>query len=400
MLKSGKFTVIIGGALTAISLFFFFQNCAKSKFVDPDPRHSVLALGICKVCSDESGTGLNCRENINSAFAGCHYESCNSGYQMNLQNQCVPVVCTPGAIANCAVDHGEGRKTCNENSQGYGACSATDCESGFVLLAGQCITETPFCIAESHRDCSTDSTFGVETCNAQGTTYDACVFGDCKPGYNRDGGEACVLNACTPEATTPCTVGAAAGLQTCNSAGSGWSSCEINGCQQGYVLKDGVCVVQICTPGSEYVCEFAHGSGIKICNNDGTDYGQCNLLGCQNGYTLENSQCHEQVCVPSSASSCIGESGTGIKYCYENGLGHKPCELNSCDSGFTLKNGQCVAEDSCDDDETSACTQQFGTGVRECNPNSHKLGPCSLTACNTGYQLVNQGGSNACKKIK
>lgn len=410
---------LAGGLLTlAVATVVIFQNCAKAKFNDPNTRYSAMAMGMCQECGDDSGRGLSCRPSKEEPFSQCIFESCNPGFKFE-DFKCVPVVCQPGAIANCAVAHGDGRMTCNQNGQGYGACVALDCETGFTLASGACIavevpqqtpppvaTETPtpaptpLCVAGTHRDCSTSSTNGTQTCNVEGSGYDACVLGDCKQGYNKEGGGECIANICEPATVTPCTVGAGVGFKTCNSQGAGWGACEINGCQQGYTLINGVCTVQICMPGEESVCEFANGSGTKICNQDGVDYGSCTLIGCQRGYFPENGQCLEQKCTPSSQDTCVGDGGTGVKYCYENGRGHGPCHLNSCDPGFKLKNGQCVTEDSCEAGETLACTQQFGTGVRTCNTSSHKLGPCELNACNPGYQLVSQGGVNACKKIK
>lgn len=408
MRNSAKFTLTGTFLLLATVTVFIFQNCAKAKFVDPDPVHSAMALGICQRCGDETGRGSQCRASKNDTFSVCLFESCNPGFKI-AGVKCIPVVCEAGSIANCAVNHGEGRMTCNANGEGYGTCVAADCENGFSLTGGICVAvvepedntpvTTPICVAGTHRDCSTESTSGAETCNEQGSGYGTCVLGSCKAGYNNQAGGECVANVCEPSTVTPCSVGAAVGFNTCNSQGAGWGVCEINGCQQGYNLKNGVCEIPVCTPGLESVCEFANGSGVKTCNQDGTDYGSCTLMGCQQGYYQENGQCWENKCTPSSQDTCVGESGAGVRYCYENGRGHGPCQLTSCDPGFKLKNGQCVTEDSCDAGETLACTQQFGTGVRTCNTNSHKLGPCELTACNQGYALVNQNG-NACKKIK
>jgi hypothetical protein len=424
---TAKWLWSFGFVASAIIAVVVFQNCAKAKFNDPNPRYSLMTMGMCQECGDNTGRGIACRASKQDAFPACVIESCFPGYKYD-GGKCVPVICEAGTIANCPVPHGDGRMTCNPSGQGYGTCSAVDCESGYTLTNGACVavegplslptptpTPSPFpeetpvptptatpvlvCTPASHRDCSSDSTFGIQTCSDDGAVYGNCVFGDCKPGYNKaDGGE-CVPNICEPSTITPCTIGAAVGFKTCNSQGAGWGVCEINGCQQGYVLKDGVCTVQVCTPGQQSVCEFANGSGTKTCNQDGTNYGPCNLVACTRGYSNQEGQCKEQQCVPSSQDICVGESGTGVMYCYENGMGHGPCNLNKCDEGFKLNAGQCVANDYCNAGETLACTQQFGTGVRTCDTNSHKLGPCELTACNPGYQLVNQNG-NACKKIK
>ncbi len=435
-----RIKVVIGCIVLALGMGVLFQNCAESKFVDPDTRHSAIALGYCQECKDESGSGLSCRKDTESAFSSCNYEACNPGLQMQSRS-CVLVVCEAGSVANCEVPHGEGRRICNAGGVGYSPCAVIECESGYkvsddnkkcIKVEGEPEPETttttstttttmptdeettttttttsttttlpptePVCTPGAHRDCSTDSTYGSATCNGDGMAYGACEMGDCKPGYHNEGGS-CVANSCEPSSVTPCTSGAGYGYKTCNSIGSGWGTCEINSCQQGYKLKDGVCTVHACDPGTEAVCDFDHGTGVKICNQNGSNYGSCQLVACQTGYQIQGNHCVEQVCSPGSTTSCVGESGTGVKTCNNNGMGYGNCQLTTCDPGFKLKNGMCVAEDSCDDGETVACTQQNGTGLRTCNTANHKFGPCFLNACNPGYELVNQNG-NACKKVK
>lgn len=385
--------LVIGGASATI-----FQNCAKAKFNDPDPVHSAFAKGLCRQCGNASGRGVECRKDLNSNFEGCVFESCISGFQLESKS-CVSVVCTAGAIADCAVENGEGRKICNGDGKGYSACVAFSCNPGFELQDGLCVAVPEMvCDPGSHRDCSSVSAEGVETCNAEGSGYGACQYGDCKAGYHKDDGGQCVANLCEPNTITPCSEGVATGFKECNSIGSEWGACELNGCQPGFILQNGVCVVQVCTPGEQYVCEVHKGTGSKTCNSQGTDYSECVMEGCEHGYGAENGKCVEHKCTPTSQETCTGESGSGVKYCYENGMGYGVCKLTSCDPGFKLKNGQCVTDDSCDAGETLACTETNGSGLRSCNTNSNRWGPCVINQCNTGYVLVNQGGSSACKK--
>jgi hypothetical protein len=398
MNKSKAAFAIFALAIMAAGTTVIFQNCAKAKFTDPDTVHSAFALGICRHCSDEFGTGTTCRVNQVGAFEACHYESCRSGFQL-VEDRCEPVVCEAGAIANCEIPYGEGRMICNEDNKGYGPCVPTTCEAGYTLAEGTCTADAPnpVCTPGTPIDCSTESTEGTQACNSNGSGYDECVLGDCQPGYYKLAGGECQINACGPNTITPCSHGSAQGFQTCDTHGSGWGACVINGCQPGFKLIDGVCVVKVCTPGEESVCEFAHGSGVKICNQNGTNYGPCTLLGCESGYTNAEGQCHQQQCTPKAATNCPIEGGVGVKYCFENGMGHGYCEVASCDPGFKLKNGQCVGENTCDTGETFACTGQNGTGIRACTA-GHTIGPCVMTVCNEGYELVNQGNSPACKK--
>lgn len=378
----------------AVAGALVFQNCARSHYNDPDPNYSDLVRRQCQVCDDGTGSGLKCAD-TNGA---CVYESCNSGFQISAKT-CVPVLCRAGAVASCVVPHGEGRKTCQSDNNGYDACQAISCEVGFQLQDGACVAVVvAVCELGLHRDCSTASTNGTETCNTDGSAYNACVFDSCKPGYNKDHTPECVANVCNPTTITPCTSGVGMGFQTCNSQGSAWGSCELNGCQSGYTLTEGVCVTQICSPNEESVCSFDHGTGTKLCNTDGSSYGACTLVGCNSGYTMINGQCVQQACVPGSSISCHGESGTGLKTCNSDGQAYGSCVIKECDSEFKLYKGQCVSKNLCESDENFSCTGENGSGLRECK-GGHQIGPCVMHHCNDGFELVNQGNSPACKKI-
>lgn len=386
-----NYKVLIAILLAAI-VVIVFQNCARSHFNDPDPVYSALVRRQCQVCEDGTGSGLKCAD-TNGA---CVYESCVSGFQLE-SKACVPVVCEAGTIASCALSHGEGRMTCQPRGDGYATCVAISCDVGFQIQNEACVAvATAVCVPDSHRDCSSASTYGTETCNAQGSGYDSCVLGACKPGYNLDATDICVANVCDSNTVTPCTAGAGVGFQTCNSQGSAWGACSLNGCQPGYNLIQGVCVTRVCAPNEESVCLFDHGTGTKTCNADGTNYGPCSLVSCETGFSVIDGQCIQQKCVPETTTSCQSEGGSGLKYCYQNGQGYGPCEVTTCDPGFKLKNNQCVSENSCETGETFACTGQNGSGFRSCQ-NNHSIGPCMMTRCNANFELVNQGGSPACK---
>jgi hypothetical protein len=255
------------------------------------------------------------------------------------------------------------------------------------------------CAADTHRSCDTESTFGNETCNGGGSGYGPCVVGECKPGFYEDEAGSCQPNACTPNAVVPCSEGAGSGLRTCNSAGSAFGACVLDSCQSGYLLQNSVCVAQVCTPGQETVCEFDHGSGVRVCNAGGMDYGACHLVDCEPGYNVENRSCIQQGCSPGSPIQCHESSGSGVKYCFQNGRGYGSCALDQCDQGFVLKHGLCIDEDSCESGEVVTCRGSNGDGVRTCNNQLKKIGPCIMTKCDSGWDLVDQGSSPACKKI-
>jgi hypothetical protein len=243
---------------------------------------------------------------------------------------------------------------------------------------------------------------GLKECKENGSGYGQCAWGNCKNGYNKDNdAHECVPNECEPGSVQACTDGYGSGNKTCNSKGSAYGACELDGCQQGYRLDHGVCVAQACVPGSETVCDVENGTGLKVCNQDGTDYGSCNLSGCNKGHSLNNNgKCVAHKCEPASKDVCRGPSGSGLMYCWENGQGHGECELDSCDEGYKLKNKQCVSNDSCDQGETFACAANNGTGLKSCGPNGKISGTCVINACDLGYELTTQGNTAACKKQK
>ncbi|MGE0632680.1 MAG: hypothetical protein AB7O96_09745 [Pseudobdellovibrionaceae bacterium] len=463
--KLHKIMVVVISVVGCVGIVVGFQNCAKAKYIDPDTRHSLIALGYCKPCEDNLGSGLACRTDQVSSFSSCNYESCQPGYRQE-KNVCVVVACEAGAVATCTVPRGEGRMTCKNNGLGYGPCVAISCEDGYALADGKCETTdtesqsvgsptlapspnpgsrpnpvpnpasspepgpnpapapspepspnpspessgptpTPglptemVCTSNETRDCSTTEISGMQTCNNEGSAWGECVYGECKPGYYRDDNQQCVAHACEPTSVTPCTSGVGVGYKTCNSAGSGWGICVLNGCEAGYMLQSGVCVAQLCTPDSEIACEFDNGSGTRTCNAQGTDYGSCVVSACKEGYSLaDNGKCKKNHCQPASPQQCRGESGSGTMYCFQNGQGYDSCVLDQCDQGFKLKHGICVDEDSCEDGERFACAGKNGTGFRACDTSCHKKAACVLTACNSGYEFTTDGQNTSCKKIK
>lgn len=413
MFKFNRLNTIVAIAVMMIVGGVVFHNCARAKFFDPDTVHSAFALGYCQHCGDETGLGVQCRPNLNANFGPCIFESCSVGFKLE-ELKCIQVICENEAVANCPIEHGEGRMVCSSNA--YGACNAISCEGGYELQGNACVAvevgPTAVCEAGSSRDCSTSSTAGTETCNEDGLAYGECVFTECKAGYHNEevltkasiaivSNLNCIANTCEPNAITPCSEGAGFGFQTCNSIGSSWGNCILNDCQAGYNLIEGVCVVQACTPNSEAVCDINNGTGVKTCNANGTEYGSCQLVGCNNGYSLIEGQCVAHKCTPSSQETCQGDGGSGVHYCYENGNGYGVCQLNSCDEGFNLNSNQCSRKnDYCEPGQTFACAENNGTGTRTCKNHSNTLGSCDLTACNTGYTLkTNPGnGTTSCKK--
>ena len=436
---------VIAIAVGIVLLFFVgFQNCAKVKMKEPslsDINVSGQAFEACingmtKPCSDSTGSGVRCVEPRAGVPDLCIYESCKPGYRLQ-SFQCVPVSCSPGTIANCIVPFGEVRMTCTSNGSGFGACTAHSCLTGYVKFAGLCIpaedetsgdatptptaspassatpsstpedspTPTPsptpgatlLCEPGSHRSCDTNSTYGAQTCNEDGTDYGSCEQSGCKPGYNEQSGS-CVANTCDANTVSPCESGSGDGFQTCNSQGSAWGVCVLNSCDSGYSLIDGVCVERTCSPGETRTCEFDHGVGLKTCNNTGTAYGTCEFVACVKGHQEVGGVCMEEQCTPESTASCREDSGSGEMVCHKNGQGYGPCQITTCDQGFLLKNGKCQSENYCEANEKFECTLSHGKGLRNCD--NHAKGPCVATECDAGYELSNEDNKAVCKPVK
>lgn len=400
-----KYKYIFFLSILAVATAVGFQNCAKAGFKDPEALAGTLAAEFCEhaataPCDDEKGTGLKCLRAIKDIPPNaCLYETCKSGFRMDEFRQCVPQSCTPGSNASCELPNGEGRMVCKESGVGYGSCSAIECRAGFKLAEGACVPELS-CSPGTHRDCSTEDTVGAQTCNESGTGYGACVFGECQPGYAKEG-ERCVRQICEPSSISGCTVGAGSGSQMCNSAGTAWGSCTLADCQEGYTLLGGVCVIQNCSPNSTASCEFDHGIGMKTCSADGMNYGACSPLSCDPGFQLVSGRCVEQVCSPGATVSCRlnGGCGVGERTCNSNGMGYGRCKAKTCDEGFENFFGRCISDNYCEGDEMWLCTGSNGTGLRHCNAAKNQMGPCELFKCDAGFKKKIVRGKVYCEII-
>lgn len=47
-------------------------------------------------------------------------------------------ICAPNSTQSCAVSNGSGSKTCNSAGTAYSACTATSCNTGYILTTGSC----------------------------------------------------------------------------------------------------------------------------------------------------------------------------------------------------------------------------------------------------------------------
>lgn len=231
---------------------------------------------------------------------------------------------------------------------------------------------------------------GVAICaKADDSSVGACQIQSCDSGYYLENG-VCLQNKCIPSSVSPCMDGVGSGTKSCAMNGSGFSSCQINACNAGYNLQKGVCVANVCEPNGPSVCKEANGTGTKLCNSSGTGYGSCTIASCDSGYNLQNGKCVQNVCNPNSVATCADATGigTGTKTCNAQGVGYGACQVNACAAGYNLQNGVCVMN-ACNPNASSVCKSGNGTGTQMCNAVGSGYNACALSSCDAGFNLQN-----------
>lgn len=112
-------------------------------------------------------------------------------------------VCTAGATQSCEVLNGSGQKTCSSNGQSWTSCQVVSCRTGYELVNGACVMKAP------------------EPAPAPAPTPRKLV--------------------CAPQSTKACIGINGTGIQTCESTGRKWTSCQLTQCKAGYALIGGRC---------------------------------------------------------------------------------------------------------------------------------------------------------------
>ena len=84
------------------------------------------------------------------------------------------------------------------------------------------------------------------------------------------------------------------------------------------------------------------------------------------------------ICQPNLVSPCSVSGGSGTKTCNGSGTGYGTCTVTACDSGFNLVNGQCVPQ-VCQPGTTRSCTANGGTGTQTCDNLGTAWGSCNVT---------------------
>lgn len=253
-------------------------------------------------------------------------------------------LCQAGTFASCTIEHGLGMQGCTSDGMSVGPCEAVSCDSGYEIVDAQCMP-TKTCQPGAHRDCSTTGMIGTETCKADGSGYDNCIYEDCKPGFSKNVNGQCISDLCTPKSKIICEEGVGRGYRTCDDTGSEFGSCVITECPSGYSLTLGLCVANKCRAIERIPCRTNEGVGERVCGGTDDKVGECHLTNCHEARVLVDGKCVEPKCKAKEMVECRENGGRGKKECNGNGIGFGRCRIESCESGFTLAGERCERED-------------------------------------------------------
>ena len=368
-------------------------------------------VGACKA-------GTHTCDAVGSAYGPCvgevlpKPETCNTPVDDDCNGQTneggVGCVCAPNTTVSCysggagTVGVGickAGTRVCDGQGTSLGPCTGEVLPQGEIcgdLLDNNCdgqVNEACSCVVGSTTPCYTgpggtqgvgQCQSGVQTCNATGDGYSACVGevvpqpetcntpvdDDCN-GQTNEGGVGCV---CLPGASAACYTGpagtqgvgpCAAGTKICNGQGTAYGSCQgdivpqpetcntpVDDDCNGQTNEGGVGCV--CLPGATSNCYTGPAGtqgvgvckgGTWVCNGQGTGYGACVgevLPQPETCATPVDDDCNGQtneggagcVCPPNATVSCYsgpaGTAGVGI-----------------CKAGSQVCNGQGTSASAC-----------------------------------------------------
>jgi len=281
----------------------------------------------------------------------------------------IGAACQAGEEVRCQVENGEGVARCADDGQSWGACEPVRCREFFRLENGRCV---------------------ASACSNGAVNPPAC--NQCGGGQTMDSQGQCVPQICQAGADRGCVVANGQGRQTCVSNGQGWGSCQVVGCNSGFVpsgnrciaatcsngaanppacdqcgigqsMVGGACRAQICTPNSTQSCPIPNGQGRQTCSSDGMSWGACQIISCNSGYMQQGTTC--------VISSCA------------NGANNPP-SCTQCPSGQVMSGGQCRTQ-ICTPNSTQSCAISNGQGRQTCSGDGTSWGSCQLVSCNPGF---------------
>ena len=357
-----------------------------------------LSNGTCVNTNDKCGTQcINCNSANNAASGTCNagtctITSCMTGFHLTTDKTCelnTPTSCgstNKADVVNCTKHDHASDGYCKTNGQ----CVATSCETGYHVVEGVCVEDSPTACGAGATDCT----------KLDGWKNGMCENGQCKA-------TVCQSNYCL-NATT--CVDGAYNASMCGINGTACISCDTSSqsCVNGLCVISGcdpnVCFYQglTCSNTTEHCgkncvnCNTANNASAGTCN---VSAGTCTITNCKSGFHKSGTSC-----VANTATSCAPTNSSAAVNCMMNGHAtdgdcneNGQCVAKSCETGYHVVDGTCVQDSvtACGARPIN-CTKLDGWGSGGC-----EKGRCVATACATGYtlsggQCVESGGSG-CK---
>ena len=198
-----------------------------------------------KSCSITNGAGTQQYDTTANSWGACSVSNCDSGYHQD-GNTCV------SNTRNCSVTNGAGTQQYDTTANSWGACSVSNCDSGYHQDGNTCVSNT--------RNCSVTNGAGTQQYDTTANSWRACSVSNCDSGYHQDG-NTCVSN------TRNCSVTNGAGTQQYDTTTNSWGACSVSNCDSGY-HQDG----NTCVPNTKS-CSVTNGAGTQQYDTTANSWG-------------------------------------------------------------------------------------------------------------------------------
>jgi len=335
------------------------------------PSSMICSGNTTQPCAANNGTGMQvrtCDQGNWSTFGICTLTSCISP-DFNLSaNSCI---CTPDSInATCSgkacsaspilgkcglqvtcnlatsCDECNVNAQCNDNN-----VSTTDTCGG---MPQRCIhTPIPLCTGNTTQSCSIANGIGIQnrTCNlGNWSSWNTCTVSSCNAGYNISG-NTCIALTCSGNTTQSCSITNGVGIQnrTCiNGTWTGWNTCSIVNCNNGYFINGTICSLAACTGSANQSCNVSNGYGTqsRTCTNGVWGlWNTCTVTSCILGYQIIGNACSLIPCTAESINTTCN-----AKTC-------NTVVLNNCNLSITCNLSTscytCAGDAQCNDNNAS-----------------------------------------------
>jgi hypothetical protein len=330
---------------------------------------TVSCVSDSQSCTVFQGTGTQNWDPVNG-WSGCSISGCGTNFHLEtVDNISSCQSNTKSCLDQNSILWANGA-TQTWNGEGYGVCTATSCVSTAHLNNGSCDLNTISCVGEINNSLAATKTWN-------GTQYGACSVNECQEGFDLLNNSC--LSGCTTGThrnissyacdndTITCSVSNGIGSQSWT--GTGYGSCQLVSCNNGYTNVGGNCI-------NSQNCSVAHGSGTQSWET--TAWGPCQVQNCDTGYHSETNSCIDNV------QDCTGEINHAVSaHKSWEGSSYGLCLLgaNGCQSDFHNSGDNLSCLNNIQD-----CTSQIAHAANAAQTwNGNEYGTCTLVSCNTGY---------------